>query len=117
METGIDSGDILAEKRFPIPKDCFVSDLYELTVEKSIELWKESAQGIVAQSFKPIPQSKLAKTRGTAYYYRHDIEKLKKIDLSWEKEQIERHIRATLMPGFEGPYIEVVGKKIFFTSN
>jgi hypothetical protein len=42
------------------------------------------------------------------------IEDLKKIDLSWNRNKIEKHIKATLMKGFEPPYFKLNGKKIYF---
>ena len=43
-----------------------------------------------------------------------NIDDLKNIDLTWTKEKIERHIRATYMPGFEHPFAIVNKKKIYF---
>ena len=35
LETSIDGGDLIAENRFEIPDNCFVQDLYNLTLSKS----------------------------------------------------------------------------------
>jgi hypothetical protein len=40
---------------------------------------------------------------------------IKVIDLSWDKEKIERYIRATSMPGFPPPYCIIDGRKISFS--
>ena len=46
-------------------------------------------------------------------HYRNEINKLKRIDLSWDTDKINRYIRATSMNGFEPPFTVIGGKKIF----
>ncbi len=114
LDDGIDSGDILFESRFEIPKDCWVEELYELTYQKSLELFIKSLPNIINLNFNLIPQESLYSERGSSLHYRNEINDLKKIDLSWDKEKIEKHIRATTMKGFEPPFVEIQGKKFFF---
>ena len=114
IEKGIDSGDILFESRFEIPKNCWIEDLYKLTCHKSLELFTKSLPKIISLNFVSIPQDSLIKERGSSLHFRREIKDIKKIDLSWTINKIERHIRATLMEGFEPPYFEIKGKKIFF---
>jgi hypothetical protein len=40
------------------------------------------------------------------------MDDIKVIDFSWDREKIERHIRATSMPGFPPPYCIVAEKKV-----
>ena len=108
------AGDILFEKRFPIPGDCWVNELYELTFKKSVELFHESLPDIISGKYKLKPQKSFLNNRKTSLHFRKEIEKLKKIDLSWNKEKIEKHIRATFMPGFEPPYTIINNKKVYF---
>jgi methionyl-tRNA formyltransferase len=117
INAGIDSGDIIFEDRFPIERDVWVKDLYEITYAKSIELFKNSLGNIVSGDFKRSRQEDFLPSRCSAFYKRSDIEKLKRVSLLWDKEKIERHIRATLMPGFEPPYIEIEGRKIFLSES
>ena len=114
LEEGIDSGAIIIEKRFIIPKDCWVNELYELTYKKSIELFKENIGNILDGNFKLILQASYKGKRNVSIHYRKEIKELKKIDLNWSKEKIERYIRATSMPGFEPPYAVVNNEKIYF---
>jgi methionyl-tRNA formyltransferase len=115
LDEGIDSGDILFESRFEIPEDCWVEELYELTVKKSIELFQNSLEKIIKLKIKPIPQSSLINERGCSIHFRNEINDLKKIDLSWDKDKIERYIRATYMPGFEPPYFIINNKKFYIS--
>lgn len=112
LEAGIDSGDILFEKRFPIPADCWVKDLFEQTQQHSIELFRTHIGDILAGSYAPIPQNTRAQTHSSNYHFRKDIEQLKAIDLSWSAEKIERHLRATYFPPFAPPYFIVAGKRL-----
>ena len=112
----IDDGDILAELRFPIPDGCFVTELYDITLKKSIELFEQNIMKIFNGECKRVPQSDLVEERGTMLGYRSDINKLKHIDLSWDKAKIEAHIRAVSMPGFEPPYFMIGDKKFYIES-
>ncbi|MEZ4883759.1 MAG: formyltransferase family protein [Chitinophagales bacterium] len=114
LEVGIDSGAILAEKRFPIPKGCWVQDLYQHTLTASRQLFSEKIASILQGNYTPIPQNELIEARGTSYHFRKEIEEIKQIDLNWPAEKIERHIRATYFPPFEPPYAMIEGKKIYF---
>ena len=117
IDARIDHGDILFEKRFPVPADCWVNDLYELTEAASLELFKESLRRIITGHYTLTPQQTLEATRGTSLHYRSEIAGIKAIDLSWPAEKIARHIRATSMPGFELPYTMVGEKKVYFSQS
>jgi methionyl-tRNA formyltransferase len=115
IDTRIDHGELLFEKRFPIPVNCWVSELYRLTEAASLALFKESLRAIVTGEYTLTPQRELAGSRGTALHFRKEMAELKQIDLSWDAEKIARHIRATAMPGFEPPYTIIDGQRVYFT--
>lgn len=115
LEEGIDSGDILFEKRFPMEQDIWVDQLYEKTFKASLELFQESLSKILANQYKCTPQKELISERGTTLHYRKEIQEIKRIDLNWSSEKIQSHIRATYFPGFEPPYTQIGNQKIYFT--
>lgn len=115
MSTGIDDGDILFQKRFPIPENCWVKELYDLTYEASVRLFRQTLPHIVSGSYSPVPQSLLVPKYGTSVHYRKEIAALKRLETGWDAEQTERHIRATSMSGFEPPYYVVDGKKMYIS--
>lgn len=115
IDTRIDHGDIIAEKRFAIPEDCWVNELYDLTFDASLALFRESLNGLVSGNYSRTPQSSLIERRGTAIHYRKDIDMLKQIDLAWPADRIGRHIRATSMPGFDPPYAMLGNTRIYFS--
>jgi len=114
MDNSVDGGPILFEKRFPIPSNCWVKELYEMTVDASIDLFKENIENIIAQNYVAMAQAHLIKERGTSFHLRKEIDAIKQIDLNWSAEKINRHIRATYFPPYEPPYTIVAGQKIFF---
>jgi methionyl-tRNA formyltransferase len=117
MDPRIDHGDILFQKRFPIPKNCWAFQLYELCHQESLKLFKYTLHHIVKGIYNLVKQADLIPSKGTSLHYRHEIIDIKRIDLDWDSEKIKRHIRATTMPGFEPPYCEVNKRKIYFSTN
>jgi methionyl-tRNA formyltransferase len=115
MDHRIDHGDILFQKRFPIPHNCWVEQLYQLTFDASIHLFRQTIGDILKGSYEPVPQQQLTPAYGTSLHYRDEMASIKVIDLSWDKEKIERYIRATSMPGFPPPYCIIDGRKISFS--
>jgi methionyl-tRNA formyltransferase len=115
IDPRIDHGDILFEERFPIPANCWIHELYDLTEAASLSLFKETLPDILTGEYILTPQQTLESKRGTSLHYRREMSNIKQIDLSWDKEKIDRHIRATSMPGFEPPYTIIGGRKVYFT--
>ena len=110
LEEGIDSGPIIAERRFSIPPDIWVSKLYELTFKESVELFRETFPILLEAQPEAVAQETLLAARGSQLHFRREIEELKCLDLSWDKARLEKHIRATYMPGFAPPYFVCAGK-------
>ena len=116
IDEGIDSGDIIFEKRFKFPKYFFVEDLYKLTFKNSCNLFYEKVPLILENKYKLIPQKSLYKDRGTNIHYRKEIMKLKEINLDDGVDELKRKLRSTSMPGFEPPYFLYNGKKFYLTT-
>lgn len=115
MNAKIDNGDILFQNRFLIPENIWVNELYDLTVSKGYELFKNTLSDLVQGQFTPIPQDDLIEKYGSSLHFRNEINEIKEIDLNSPKGEIERRIRATYMPGFEPPYFYMNGKKMYFS--
>jgi methionyl-tRNA formyltransferase len=113
MDDGIDSGDIISQSRFPIPKNCFVDELYKLTVKESENLFKGTLPNLISGNIAPIPQNSF-KSHRSELHYRKEINEIKEINPSWETQKLIRHIRATAMTGFPSPYMIIDRKKIKF---
>ena len=113
LESGIDNGDIIVEKRFEIDVNEDVKSLYEKTYEASIRLFEENISDILSLNYSVIKQADLLVARETHYYTRNDINRLKRIDLNQSEEEIILKIKATAMPGFEQPFAIVDGEKYY----
>lgn len=112
MDPRIDHGDVLFQDRFPIPPGCWVSELYEQTVEASVRLFSETLETVLNGEPSRTPQAALEARYGSALHFKAEMAGLKEIDLSWPADRIEQRLRATYMPGFEPPYAFVAGRKV-----
>ena len=117
IDTRIDHGDILFQKRFPIPENCWVNELYQLTYKASLNLFKQTLAHIISGNYQLMPQQIMVGKYGTNLHFRKEMAALRQIDLNWQSDIIEKHIRATSMPGFEPPYCIIDGKKVYFSLN
>ncbi len=115
MNVSVDAGDILFESRFDIPEGINVKDLYELTYQKSIVLFKDNIRKVFEGDYIRTKQSELVKSRLSSYHARNEMATIKKIDLSWEDEKILRYYRATYFPPFDPPYAIKQGEKVLIT--
>lgn len=114
IDTGIDSGEILFEDRFPLLPEWWVQDLFEESNKRGLALLKSTWAKIISGDYQLQPQTPMIAARGMNIYYRKDIELLKNIDLNEDGFKIARKIKATYMPGFEPPYTIIDGQKIHF---
>ena len=101
-----DAGPILFEDRFSMPNDVFVKDLYQLTFQKSIALFKNHVGDIFKGNYNPTPQEQLEQERGCSLHFRKEIDNLKVIDANWEAEKKKRYFRATYFPPFDPPKLK-----------
>lgn len=115
IDSRIDHGDILFQRRFAIPPLCTVGQLYDLTFDASVALFRDTLADVVAGNYTPVPQDTLVPQYGTSLHYKNEMADLKVIDMSWDAEKIDRYIRATAMPGFEPPYYLKDGEKMYLT--
>lgn len=115
IDTRIDHGEILFQKRFPIPENCWVEDLYKLTFDASVRLFSQTLKHVVSGNYQLLSQKLLEAKYGTSLHYRKEAAKLKEIDPTWDKEKIDRYVRAMSMPGFEPTYAMINGTKVYFT--
>lgn len=107
MDEGIDSGDIIAERRFAVEPDATVKTLLDRTVAESITLYEEALPLVFADRHTRTPQSAFEGKRRKGFHLRSEIGSLRQVDLDWPAEKILRHIRATSMPGFPPPFARI----------
>lgn len=117
LDCGIDSGDILFERRFPVQENETVQTLHQKTTKESIRLFEESIAKIILGDFTRIPQLQFNGVRKFGFHLRSEIHQIKKIDSLWPEEKIDRYIRATYFPPFPAPYTVIKGQKIDLSPN
>lgn len=115
MDTRIDHGAILAESRFPVPENCWVETLYDLSEKKALKLFQDTLPDIITGKYVLKPQHELESLRPSQLHFREEIKDVKEIPLGLSAEEIDRRLRATMMPGFEPPYCRIGGQKVYFT--
>lgn len=113
LESGIDSGDIIAERRFEILPSMMVKDLYDKTFQESVILFEDKIGDVLKGNFTFKSQDQLKGTRSSNLYFRKDIQILKQIDLGPNAKEIALKVRATAMPGFEPPFTIIDGIKYY----
>ncbi|GAA3401997.1 formyltransferase family protein [Paenibacillus hodogayensis] len=117
MDEGIDTGDILAEDKFPISENYTVYDLFQKCNEAGIELVKSRFQDIVNGKVVGASQEKVAAERKVEArtFTRKKMMRRKQIDLSLGQEQWRRVAKAFQFPGQEPAYIETPDGRIYLT--
>lgn len=105
MAAGVDSGPMVAVKRFPILESDSVYSLTQRCYGFMLALFYEIV-GLMAEG-QPLPVSEEMWTRQP--YRLKDLDALKVITPDMPKEEIERRIRAVTYPGYLGAHLVLHG--------
>lgn len=117
LDNGIDNGDILFEKRFPISSTETVMSLHHKTTQQSVLLFEQHINDILTGNYSRTPQKNFKNNRPFGFHLREEINHIKQIDANWDEEKIDRHVRATYFPPFSPPFTILDGKKIELSLN
>lgn len=105
MDTGLDTGGILAEARTPITECETASSLHDRLADMGAELLVRTLDGYAAGDIEPVPQPE------TGITYAHKLERGEgHLDFSKPAAELERTIRA-LNP-WPGTWFEYAGERI-----
>jgi len=104
MASKVDTGAIIAVKRFPVYPDDNVESLLKRTYEHQIELFFEIAGMIAKEKELPVSDEKWTRSPFT----RAQFNELFRITPGMSKEEIERRIRAISYKHWQ-PYVEIEG--------
>lgn len=107
INTGVDSGDILYQPKVNVTENETRQSLYEKCDDVAIQTFKANYQDFLTQKKIAISQNMNNKS-----YYKRELPHNGFIDLSWDKEKIERFIRATSFYPFVGAKLKI-GNKIY----
>ncbi|QGQ19876.1 hypothetical protein GC089_12455 [Cellulomonas sp. JZ18] len=107
MDEGIDTGDVLARRDFPLPDDRTVADLLPLLLDEAYALFRSAFPDAVAGRTTPVPQSSwpgYERTR-SVLYARNALDGMQELDGLDDLEAVDRAVRAlSWRPGSE-PFV------------
>lgn len=104
MAQSVDTGDIIAVKRFPVFQSDDISSLLSRTYDFQLILYYEVLERIIKN--EPLPSSNERWTRES--FSRKQLDNLSIIEPYMQKEEIKRRIRATSYQEFQ-PTVEIAG--------
>ena len=108
IDSGIDTGDIILQKKFRLKMEYTARQLYSKYNQMAIKLFKESIILLLSRNYTVSEQSPI----GSSYYSRGSID-LNHTELSLNKSgyQIYNYLRALIFPEYQLPQLD--GKKIY----
>lgn len=113
MEEKVDTGKIIAVKRFPILPSDSVYSLTTRSYEHLLSLFFEVMDFISAN--EAIPESNEAWKR--APYTRRELEELCRMSSDMTRGEIERRVKATTYPEMPGAYVDICGYRFEYNPN
>lgn len=110
IDEGIDTGDIIAQKKIEVDLLDTGETVYKKLEQVSLELFKENWEKIKHNKINPVKQP----NPGT-YHGLKDVESIDKIDLNkkYLAKDLINILRARTFPPHNGAYIEYNGRKIY----
>lgn len=108
IDSGVDTGDIIAQIDCEIPKEITGHELNDLLIEKGVELFKKQVPLILENKNKRIKQIHV-----NATYFGPFNQKLRVINWYLPVEQINRQIQALTRP-YSGAKASIIDKEILF---
>lgn len=103
MDVGLDTGDILLQKRIEIAPDETGGSLHDRLAELGAEALTEAIPGVIDGSLMPVPQGEM-----TTPYAKQLTKEMGRLDFTRPAEELERTVRG-LYP-WPGTYTELDGK-------
>lgn len=115
VNEGIDEGDILQVKRFPIESNHTVYDLFELSNRYGLELIKQCLPLLVSGELEATPQSVAAQALGIEprTYRVKQVMAMKEVHEDAGADVIHRTARAFQFPGHEPAYLNTEAGRIY----
>lgn len=111
MAEKVDTGKIIAVKRFPILESDSVYSLSIKSYGHMLSLFFEIVDSIITSRFLPETHEMWKRKP----YTRKELEELCMISPDMKEDEIKKRIRATTYPHMPGAYIELAGYKFEYT--
>ena len=118
IDSGIDTGDILSRREFPVENGDTAFDVYQKSQLVLLEVFQELLPQLKTGSYQRTPQSVLiSKGHTHAYFRKKAIEEFREINLrTMTSEEIDKRVRGLEFPGHEPAYMRLNGKKTYLST-
>lgn len=118
IDIGIDTGDIISRAEFEITNFDTSESVFKKTQKSLYESFVDLLPHIINNSIPVIKQKEfIDKGHLSKYYNRDSIKGLKKIDLTDDKNTIDKKVRAFDFPFFEPAFFILNDKKYYVRTN
>lgn len=105
MEEGIDTGDIIFEEPVPVLEDDTARTLYFRCTDAATVAFRK-----VLDHLSSVMQLPRKKQEGEKQYFHFEEPNKCQVDLTWDKDKIERFIRAVTFEPISKPWVEIGGR-------
>jgi hypothetical protein len=102
----VDTGPVIEERRLPIFPADTVETLKLRTMVTMLAMFQDIATSIAQGSDLPVAKSHWTRRAFT----RREMNALKRLTDDMPRHEVERRIRATIYPGYDGPYYDRDGR-------
>lgn len=109
MLAKVDTGLVVDERIFPVLSTDNVETLKYRTMVTMLAMFHDVASLIAAGDELPKSQRRWSRRPFT----RREMEALKRIEPGMPPEEVQRRLRATIYPGYPGPYVEAGSEKFY----
>lgn len=111
VDSGVDTGDIIARAHVPVEPVDTGETLYRKSEKASIDLFKDTWPAILSGQVSRMPQP----IDDGTYHRMNDVEKIDYIDLDREytAKELINVIRARTFPPYSGAYFIYQGRKVY----
>ncbi len=113
VDTGIDTGDIIAQREVPVDPTDTGGSLYRKLERAAVELFRETWPLLKRGTAPRIPQPR---DQGTFHRVR-DVERIDRLELDrlYPARELLNILRARTFPPYKGAYFEENGRRIYVT--
>lgn len=111
MLAKVDTGTVVDERLFPVLPTDTVETLKYRTMVTMLAMFHDLCSLIASGRELPVSPRQWSRRPFT----RREMEALKQIDAKMDEAEIKRRLRATVYPGYPGPYVQV-GSDRFYVS-
>ncbi|MCG3178519.1 MAG: Methionyl-tRNA formyltransferase [Phycisphaerae bacterium] len=118
VDAGVDSGDIIAIKKFPVSCEDTAFMVEQRILIALWELYLENVEAVLAGKANRTPQRSLLSDQVKRQYFSRDsLLPLKELDIkALSLEEIDRRVRGFEFPGHEPAYFWTNGHKVYLTT-